>query len=189
LIQCNKNTDIYTIQVETSADSFAPKQNMTKPISQQQYNLLYDKVFGFFFRRVFDKQAVEELASETLSDFLISGRDPQYDYGYLWGIAKNKLRTYINSKSKDLGYSALVEDSEDFSYSPSYTQRTDSLLECAKNNLSNQDFEIVELSILCDFSSNRVSDETGLTPVNVRVKLSRSLKKLRTHCLELWKSY
>jgi RNA polymerase sigma factor (sigma-70 family) len=60
------------------------------------------------------------------------------------------------------------------------------LKKCIQNQLSTQDQEIVEMSIMSDFSSQNVSEKLNLTATNVRQKLSRSLKKLRQKCKQAW---
>lgn len=51
----------------------------------------------------------------------------------------------------------------------------------ALNILSNDEKEIVLLSVVCGFTSKEISKITGLTAGSVRSKLSRSLAKMRNY--------
>ncbi len=83
---------------------------------------------------------------------------------------------------------ADVDENSAFESIPSqrYQDKLDQLLLCIKNRLSDLDYQIVQLSIVSDFSSQRVATEIGFSADNVRQRLSRSIKKLRRHCQDIW---
>jgi RNA polymerase sigma factor (sigma-70 family) len=155
--------------------------------SQDDYQKVYLKVLGFFYRRVYNRSDVEILATETVNDFLLKDKDIDQDMHYCWGIARNKLKQYFSSKNKHR-HLELDEnkDSATDNYAPEYELRMQSLIACLKGVLKPQDMSIVEMCVLEDFSSKQASKELGLKPDNVRQRLSRALAKARDKCAKVW---
>ena len=161
-----------------------------KSLTQEEWNEWYNKVYGYFFRRVDSRSDVEDLTALTLNDFFlkIDVKNPQ---GLIWVIARNKLTDYIRAKPKNhtVSFDNLPESlmtANSNTYSDTYQSRIEHLKECVKKNLKEQDYSIVELCTISDFSSEMVAAQLGLSPANVRQKLSRSLKKVREICRRVW---
>ena len=156
----------------------------------------YPKVFGYFFRRVDNRQDVEDLTSLVLTAYLnaLSERRDEIKnpHGYLWRIAHNYLVNFIKNKTKNPVFVAFTEDLEvidesiEIHRSERFNAKTQDLMQCVKDNLPELDFKIVELIVMFDRKSAEVAEELNLTAVNVRQKLSRSLKKLKQQCVNLW---
>ena len=163
---------------------------MPKPVTQEEWNQWYSKVYGYFYRRVNTAYEAEELTAATLNDFYLK-KEVRSDYGLMWAIAKNKFRDFLKAKSRqpsmadieDIPENLLVSKS---TYSPHYSIKMEKLHNCIQNQLQFQDLKIVELSIVCDFDSRRIGEEMDMSADNVRQRLSRALKKVREHCRELW---
>ncbi len=157
-------------------------------ISEQDWNTWYDKVFGFFYRRVNVREDVEDLTVSTLEDFFLSEKEIHNPNAFLWGIAKNKLKEFIRKKTKssfvNLEDLSAFESPKDFS--KNYFDLIYRLKNCAKKQLKEVDREIIDLCVLCDFNSQEVAEKLSLTSGNVRQRLSRGLKKIREKCRELW---
>ena len=160
-----------------------------KSLTQTEWNQWYNKVYGYFFRRLDSRSDVEDLTAITLNDFFLKN-DVKNPQGLIWIIARNKLTDYIRVKPKHQTVSLdnLPENlvSQSNLYSDTYLSRINHLKDCVKKNLKEQDYKIVELCTVCDFSSEAVAAELSLTPANVRQKLSRSLKKVREICRRIW---
>ena len=154
-------------------------------LNQDNYNYWYNLVYAYFYRRVNTKEDADDLTSVVLSDFFMYKKEIEKPIGLIWAIAKNKLKIFIYQKTKTPVSNENIEELEKI-YSDSYYSRAESLINCAKKQLKNLDFDIVELSVLCDFDSKTVSEQVNLRPDNVRQKLSRSLKKLREKCRQIW---
>jgi RNA polymerase sigma factor (sigma-70 family) len=162
---------------------------MPQPISKEKWDLWYAKVYGYFYRRINDKYAVEELTLLTLEDFFLTENEIKSEHGYMWRIAKCKFLNYINhKKSENLPLQEYDQEGED-NYDSHYQEKLEQLMRCVKEQLKEQDREIIELSVMADFSSKRVSEELGMSSDNVRQRLSRSLKKLREKCKSVWLDY
>jgi RNA polymerase sigma factor (sigma-70 family) len=160
----------------------------------------YPKVFGYYFRRVNNRQDCEDLTSLVLTSFVQKMIDPdtsiQNPHGYLWRSAHNHLVNYIKSKSVGptmVGIEGEIEDVIDEGYemlrSIHYRDKIQNLMECAKNQLKEIELKIIEEVVICDKKAPAVAVEIGLTPENVRQRLSRGLKKLRIQCLDLWQNF
>jgi RNA polymerase sigma factor (sigma-70 family) len=168
---------------------------MPKPVDKQTWDEWYTKVYGYFYRRVENRNDVEDLTSSVLHDYFLKEETITHPKALMWTIARNKLYTFFKQKSNTHQVYSLDDESEsddngfaDREIHPSsfYEAKMSHLLECVKKQLSGVDFDIVEMSILCDFSGKRVAEETGLTPGNVRQRLFRSVNKLREKCRNVW---
>ena len=92
---------------------------------------------------------------------------------------------YIRKKDKTK-VSTLDENYEEKSFSNEFNLKLENLKKCIQSQLSTQDQEIIEMSVMSDFSSQNVAEKLNLTAANVRQKLSRSIKKLRQKCRQVW---
>jgi RNA polymerase sigma factor (sigma-70 family) len=158
-------------------------------LTTENYNYWYSRIYGYFYRRVNTSTEARDLTCDTLSDFFTYSKEIENPQALIFKIAQNKLRNFIRNKSN----TPFIEDIDNqdldqkvFSYSKHYQDKMSSLVECAKKQLKNQHFQVLELSVLCDFSSQRVASELNLKPDNVRQILSRSIKKLREKCRQIW---
>jgi len=170
---------------------------MTQSQITETWNEYYPKIYGYYFRRLSNQADVEDLTSITLTSFLevLINPDKQLanPHGFLWKIAHNQLCVFIKNKTKNPIPISLNEnfeiDPEIEDYKSGYqTQRVSKLMECVQNSLTGIDKLIVTQVILYDQKAVDVAKEINLKPENVRQKLSRSLKKLRQTCIQIWKS-
>ena len=163
--------------------------NLNLNLTQEKWDYWYNRVYGYFYRRVTSRHDVEDLTTSTLGDFFLKNEEIQNENGLMWTIAKNKLLTYIRDKGKHqhLNFDEL-ENSISFEDipSPRYQDKLDRLQVCIQKQLNTADHKIMQLSIVSDFSSQRIAEESGLTSSNVRQRLSRSIKKVRKHCADIW---
>jgi RNA polymerase sigma factor (sigma-70 family) len=165
---------------------------MPKPVTQQEWNHWYNLVYGYFFRRVNSRAEADELTSDTVTDFFLKDQEIDNPKAFIFGIARHKLYKHIDHKSKR-SVANLEDHAENLSYadveehySDNYLAKTEDLKNCVERQLKPQDQDIVELCVVCEFSSERVADELSLNAPNVRQRLSRALKKLREKCREIW---
>jgi len=151
-------------------------------VTQEEFVKLYSAVFGFFCTRLSNRQDAEDLASSTVSDYLLYDKPVQNAHALLWTIARNKLYRHIRQK-KNVCLVAFEESVQNISNLQTNNTEIqcfyEEVLSYAKKELSKIDFEVLELSLLCELSSQRVSEELGISASSVRQKLSRALKKLK----------
>jgi|LakMenE01Jun11ns_1017448.scaffolds.fasta_scaffold9820187_2 RNA polymerase sigma factor (sigma-70 family) len=154
-------------------------------ISEADWNYWYDCVYAYFYRRVSNRIDVEDLTMETLETYFLYAKEIESKEAFIWGIAKRKMLEYIRRKDKTK-VSTLDENYEEKSFSNEFNLKLENLKKCIQSQLSNQDQEIIEMSVMSDFSSQNVAEKLNLTAANVRQKLSRSIKKLRQKCRQVW---
>ncbi len=163
---------------------------------QNLWQEYYPKVFGYFFRRISNREDVEDLTSLTLTAFVdnLTNKSIQNPHAFLWKIAHNQLLVFIRFKQKQPIPISLEEDFEveveatDNSQNQHALDRIKNLMHCVEQNLSGIELIIVKGIIQEERSSAELATELNLKADNVRQKLSRSLKKLREKCTELWQN-
>jgi RNA polymerase sigma factor (sigma-70 family) len=172
---------------------------MTETEIAQTWQEWYPKVYGYFFRRIEDQMAVEELTATVMEAFIMkqatSDQNISFPKAYMWRICHNALASYIRDKSKsvidnvDLEICEPIDQSIENYRSEWYSSKVKELINCAQKSVSSEEFEIIELSILDDKKSHDVAQTLGINAGTVRQKLSRALAKIRDKCLYLWDSY
>jgi RNA polymerase sigma factor (sigma-70 family) len=164
---------------------------------QEQWDYWYPRVYGYFYKRVNDKTEVEDLTANTLTT-VFTAKNVQNLQAYTWKVAHNYLVKFINTKSTTPMMVSFDENID--SWQPNYQEveveeseclhyddKLKQLKECVNNRLTDpQDHALVQLSVYQEKNSTQIAEELGIRADAVRQKLSRLLKKLRTHCLELW---
>ena len=171
--------------------------------TEKQWQYWYPRVYGYFYKRVNTQFQVEELTSQTMNTAFTAKTVHNFQ-AYIWKVAHNYLVKFINLKntepmivgwdeSLDLKNSTQInfeieEEIED-QISQNYKSKLNQLLECVKNQITNPDEQkLIQLSIYEERNSTEIGKILNLNPDNIRQKLSRTLKKLRRHCSELWSS-
>lgn len=165
----------------------------------KEWEIYYPKVYGYFFRRLSNRQDVEDLTSLVLFQFFQTQSNPEKStqiinkHGYLWKIAHNQLATFINTKTKQVVQVSLddnldsIQSDLENQTSSEYKLRIEKLLECIKKSLTGLDFSIVNMSLIKDRKSPDIANILNLTAQNVRKRLSRSVTKLKAQCRAVWK--
>jgi RNA polymerase sigma factor (sigma-70 family) len=163
-----------------------------------EWDEYYPKVYGYFFRRLSQREDVEDLTSMVMTQFMRVLMNPekavklQNPLNYLWKIAHNHLADFIETRNKRPVLVGLDDDISGMNQSleklhhAHVQERQRALKLCVENHLSSTDLEIVELSILEDKQSAEVGKVVKLTAGNVRIRLYRALGKLREKCREIW---
>jgi RNA polymerase sigma factor (sigma-70 family) len=202
---CHKKLQIHTIQVYRRNISIIAIYNMNDNkenlsniqsldiIHQQElWNEYYSKVYGYFFKRVFVKEDVEEITTTTMNAFFQSLYDNTKSpsitnhHGYLWQIAKNQLYSYIKTKSSNVNLN--IEDFDNFEAKPTqlFEDRMASLKQCLKINCSDEEYEMIMMLVIDNIASKEVALQFNLSPENVRQRLSRTIKRLKSQCTQLY---
>ena len=164
---------------------------------QQNWDKWLPKVFGYFYRRVSNPSDIEDLTAETMNSAFLAADVTHFD-AYIWKVAHNHLVGYIRNKTKVLppiplgDVAAWQPDATDMeiedAVSKKFLERKKILQECVDNNLkSEEDRKIVTMSIIEEKTSRQIGESLGIEPNTIRQKLSRTVRKLKKACLELWK--
>lgn len=165
---------------------------------EKLWAIYYPKIYGYYIKRVQNREDVEDLTSITMQGLLSTLLDEEKSNrisnpeAYAWKIAHNQLVHFIDRKSKLPVTVGLNDDTSsidrltDSKYTSNWNDKLLCIQSCALKTLKEQDFEIVKLSIIEDMQSKEISSLLGLTAETVRQRLSRSLKKLRKDCYDIW---
>jgi RNA polymerase sigma factor (sigma-70 family) len=173
-----------------------------KNVTSEEWEYWYSRVYAYFYKRVNGKYEVEELTSQTLTTAFLAENVLNFK-AYTWKVAHNYLVKYIQTKNLDpmpvswdenldLANATLpkwhIEESFETQTSDNYNSKLNQLLDCIRQNISKpQDCQILELAIYEEKNSTQIAEIVGLNADNVRQKLSRNIKKIRTTCIDLWK--
>jgi len=179
----------------------------------ESWDYWYPLVFGYFYRRLNNRQDVEDLTSNTLTALFLNSEvtNPR---GFIWQTARNQLYKFIDQKTKnphpvsldiqdhqnsfgdypetfgftnrDSAFANLDDSDLENKYSDHYQAKIDQLIGCCRNHLEEKDYQIVCLSIMEEKNSTQIAQAFNLKPATVRQKLKRCLGKLKQSCLELW---
>lgn len=130
----------------------------------------------------------EILAQDAVSDAVLSAfrqikslKNEKAFKGWIFKILCAACKRYYteNQKKKSLAY--LDDDEANFSEPASFGNMELSVeLKSALATLSEEEREIVVLSVLGNYKSHELADILDIPPSTVRSKLKRSLAKLRT---------
>ena len=161
----------------------------------------YPRVYGYFYKRISDKNIVEVLTSETLNTVFLAENIKNLK-AYLWKVAHNYLVRYINTKNTDMmvvGWDEAVdldnsqqpnfpiEEGVECQRSQNYLRLKEEMTKCFEYSLTNDlDKQIIRLSIIEEKNSTEIAKELDLNAPNVRQKLSRAIKKVKNKCIQIW---
>jgi RNA polymerase sigma factor (sigma-70 family) len=171
---------------------------MNDKVLYQTWQEYYPKVYGYYFRRLQNKADVEDLTSIVMTKYLdlISNEEKlkkvQNKHAYLWKIAHNQLANFIKLQQKqilEIGYSDDLFELDikvETDFSPRYESKMKCLYKCIKDSLKDEDAQIVEMSFIQEKTSIEIAKALAMRPDNVRQRLSRSLKKIKMACLDIW---
>ena len=169
---------------------------------QKEWEYWYPRVYGYFYRRLNDQFIVEELTAQTLNTCFLA-KDIVNFKAYLWKVAHNYLVKYIDTKSKEFmvvgldGTESLENESSfevdtkiESSRSKNYKQTVKKLVGCLNKQFkTEQEKQLVNLSIVHDKNSTEIGKELNLKPGTVRQKLARAISRLKKGCTRIWHEF
>jgi len=148
------------------------------------YNKYYASVYRFFIKRLSSKEVCEDLTSEVFYSCLknFDNYDPAKASIATWifVVANNKLKNHYRDK-KDLTpledtYNALF-DNADMDEAMFLTQMKIHL-DTALDSATERERSIIRLRYFTELSSEEIATKIGISAGNVRVILTRTIKKL-----------
>jgi RNA polymerase sigma-70 factor (ECF subfamily) len=150
---------------------------------KEMYDLLLPRVFHFFFYKVGDALAAEELTSITFEKAWAGRSHYRKDAGefqfWLFGIAQKVVADYFRRHRKDVSLVSIhlasnqniemqVEKQGDY-------ERLASIL----NQLSERERLLISLKYGAELNNRDIARQTGLSESNVGIILFRAVGKLR----------
>ena len=169
---------------------FLPKQDV--PSFEELYASNIDRVTQYIFRKLGNWQDAEDLAGEV---FLYcyshwNQYDPQKSSitTWLYLVVNSRLKNrYRDAKAHvDLEdvVGVIADDSVDMD-ACIYLDQVKVQIAAAMRHLPERQQSIIRMRYFEDRSSNDIANILGMTPVNVRVQLSRALNTLEKYCVNI----
>jgi RNA polymerase sigma-70 factor, ECF subfamily len=156
---------------------------------QDIWKTYFPRVYGYFFRRVSNRQDVDDLTSIVMTSFIQAKIEKDIDKieSYLWAIARTQLFLFIRNKSKA---PVTIEMTEEFDTSSDFEniqaartleERLSRLYNLTKNNLTQEEQKIFSLTYQDGYNSVEIGKLLDLKSNTVRQKLSRIISKIKPH--------
>lgn len=151
------------------------------------YNQYFLKIYHYIRRHTLNDQDAEDLASDVFLSVYrhFDSFDPTKAKMSTWifVIAKNRLKNYYRAnQSKDEvdgeEVIAWLSDEHDWDEALRLEEQRHAITRLLES-LPEIDQQIVILSYFHDKTSQEVAQELGISAINVRVRLSRALKKMK----------
>lgn len=157
--------------------------------SREAFAIVYDefvkKLYNYAFFRVKDREAAEDIVSETFIKALehISSFDPRKGgaASWLYRIARNTLIDYTRKKGRTVGFPEDF-DIADVKNLKTNLENKDMLqkIEIALTKLSEKEREIIMLRVWDELSYKEIANVLGKSEASLKMASSRALKALRT---------
>jgi len=159
------------------------------------YNEHYTNIYRFIYKRIRNVHEAEDLTSEVFySGF--KGWD-EYDpqkasvITWLYVITNNKLKNYYRDRERNREETVSIDNEDgppiDIPYEDDYESamfltEMRKVLAKAISCLADRERRIIVLRYFDDLGSEEIARRLGLSDVNVRVIINRSLHKLKRYC-------
>lgn len=165
---------------------------------QQAFNEFYLKTVDIFFRYLNSYYFLDKTESEDIiSDFYVKWRDTvkKYDWkqsfsGFVWIVFKNLVKDNIK-KHKEMSFSSF-DNNDDWTSFEENIQDDFDIFELLESDFEYQHIEeamqqldpdcreIIYLKFIEEKDNSEISELLQISNENMRQKLSRSLKKLKS---------
>lgn len=155
---------------------------------EEYFNSYYQQAFRYTLKKVSDTSVAEDITMDT---FVACYRrfdsfDPQkakfatWLYVALNNRIKNHFRDQKDTDSLD-DHMDIADSQEDEMLQSIYLSEMRSALACAIETLNDIQKQIVIKKYFRNMTSNEIAEDVGSTPGNIRVQLTRAIKKLREY--------
>ncbi len=155
---------------------------------EDYYKKYYASVLGYILKRIHDTSVAEDITMDVflsgLEHFISFDPNRASFATWIYTIANNKIKNFYRDKkdNEDIDDHDICDESFE-----NYMERAENIqsmrvhLANALNTLSEVQRKIVIYRYYYDYDSVIIAQKIQLTPVNVRVHLSRAIKKLKKY--------
>lgn len=175
--------------MEEEKDLIKRIQQGDKEAFGEVYNVYYDKIFRFAFRRTGNQEAAEDITSEVFVSAMKSIHRFKYKRSnsfnaWIYRIANNKICDYFRknyrSPTIELEKAGQLEEKREQSPDAIFAVKSDRE-EIDKNiaRLSEKNQQVVNLCFFEDMKAEEIAEIMECSVGAVYVRLHRALKKLR----------
>ena len=155
---------------------------------EEYFQTYYQQAFNYTMKKVSNISIAEDITMDTFIACYhrFDTFDPQKATfaTWLYVALNNKIKNYYRDKKDNDSledHCELAVEHDDDMIKSIYLSEMRSALAFALETLNDTQKQIVIKKYFNGLSSNEIADELKLTPVNVRVQLTRALKKLRDY--------
>lgn len=157
----------------------------------ERFSVLYDKyfdqIFRYVYRRVSDKETVQDLVSQTFFDALAHIKSFEWRgfpfSSWLYKIAHNNVLKWYREQSKGhkVGLDEIGELPDHNADHVHETSRKEKQLEvqAVMDMLEPEEREIIRLKFFEEISNIEIAEVMGLSANHIGVKVYRTLKKVK----------
>lgn len=151
------------------------------------YDKYFDKIYRYVYRRVNDKETVEDLVSQTFFDALSHLKTFQWRgfpfSSWLYKIAHNNIlkwyRDHYKVSTVEISEAhQLVDINANQKEEAMQKEQTEEMRRVLQQ-LDPDEQEIIRLKYFEEVSNIEIAEIMGLSPNNIGVKIYRTLKKLK----------
>ncbi|MCH5187240.1 MAG: sigma-70 family RNA polymerase sigma factor [Oscillospiraceae bacterium] len=165
------------------------KNGSAVPEFKDFYSKYYDQVYWYIFKKINNIEDSQDLAGDVFSLCLkhYSKYDPEKSSlsTWLYVIVNNRLKNYYRDRKVfvplDENIDAFMSDSDDYATEALYLEDSRNMLADAISSLPKNNQLIIILKFFGEKQSHEIADILHMSPTNVRVSLSRSLKKIQNY--------
>ena len=153
---------------------------------EEYFQTYYQQAFKYAFKKVSDISIAEDITMDAFVACFnkFDSFDPQKASfaTWLYVVLNNKIKNYYRGQKneesiEDIG--DIISAQEDEMIQSIHLSEMRTALALAIESLSNTQKQIVISKYFRDMSSDEIAADVGCTPGNVRVQLTRALKKIK----------
>lgn len=155
---------------------------------EEYFNSYYQQAFRYTLNKVSDTSTAEDITMDTFVGCYrrFDSFDPQKAKfaTWLYVALNNRIKNYFRDQKEfdNLDdHSDIVDSQDDEMYRSIYLSEMRSALACAIETLNEIQRQIVIKKYFRNMTSTEIADDVGSTPGNVRVQLTRAIKKLKEY--------
>lgn len=160
----------------------------TKVTFEEYFQTYYHQAFRYTLKKVFNTSAAEDITMDTFVACYqrFESFDPQKAKfaTWLYVALNNRIKNYYRDQKDIDSLDDQVDvagSQEDEIFQSIYFSEMRSALACAIETLNETQKQIVIKKYFRNMPSNEIAKVIGSTPGNVRVQLTRALKKLKEY--------
>ena len=157
------------------------------PVGNYSFEIIYKKYHTFFVHYAEKTMGEELYAEDVVQDCMLTAfeqlgklKNPKAFSSWLFTILYHGCMSAIKEQIKQRNTCDIEDYANAFSYNNTVDVEREELKQ-ALNRLSEDDRNIVLLSVVVGLNSKEIAKITGFTAGNVRQRLSRSLSKMKRY--------
>jgi RNA polymerase sigma-70 factor, ECF subfamily len=153
------------------------------------YDAYFPKVYAFIAAKIYDRDDVEDLVSETFMKALENL--PRFEWrgvpfgAWIFRIARNTLNDYYEKHGKtkttdiDTAYGVKEDEEKTSPFKKAALGELSEKVQEVLSSLPERELQVVQLKFFSELNNREIVKVTGLSESNVAVILYRTLRKIK----------